>query len=173
MESKRRNSRMRQARRTTVAGGVLLIAYALYVMLPGAGGRGGAELPANIAGQQNPNTNVDQPTDRPDLKIPQASLESAPLDETTVFEQGVLTLLIDEHEYSVRLNDTEPAEYRTISLDDAVYYAQRAAGDVNGVRIQILRKQTARAAAEHQIIEVMKRQGIPQDAIYMASELVP
>lgn len=180
--------RFRTVRRTTLTGVILAAAYLIYTMMPGTlGGPGDEGDSAVTAPTKQP---LQDTTDRSEI-LPAIESDSAVVVTAAAggssqnepataaatanwLSGGVLTLLIDEYQLFARVEHGQGTRYEAISLDKAVQLAQRAAGDANGIRVRILRRETARAAAEEQLQQALRQQAsLPDDAIYLASELVP
>ena len=87
--------------------------------------------------------------------------------------QPVLTILIDEYTYRILVPaDPEPV-YRECSLPEVLSLAEKTTGDVNDIRIRILRRETARQSAETALLESLAATGIGVDAILMPSTTEP
>ena len=192
--------RFQAFRRTTVTGAIVVAAYMMYLMIPGFGGGAGQsnvqQLPSALAPPSMTTPEVDATeassekslasdnvvantalaaaTSRDDL----SSNNATGGDELASWiSEGVVTLMIDEYDYFAAIpgGDNEPtSDYHPISLQQAVKLASLAPGDSNGIRVRILRRDTARAAAEHRLHQTLTQAaGVSADAIYMASELIP
>jgi hypothetical protein len=94
-------------------------------------------------------------------------------EEQKALDGGVLTLLIDEHDYLMKIPSDPNAIYRPLALGKAVDLAALAEGDANGLRVRIERRETARAAAEHDLVKKLADAGIAADAVHIASDFVP
>ena len=82
-------------------------------------------------------------------------------------------MLIDEHEYLLQLPGTPDPIFRPTPLSRIVELATIATGDANGIKVRILRRESARASSEQQLITDLAHKGIRQDAVVMPSDFVP
>ncbi|MFM7059097.1 MAG: hypothetical protein ACKO2P_19475, partial [Planctomycetota bacterium] len=85
----------------------------------------------------------------------------------------VLTVLIDERSYRVQVPAEPEPLYRDCSLELIRTLANTTTGDSNGIRVRILRRETARQSAETALQQTLEQAGITIDAILMPSETVP
>lgn len=93
--------------------------------------------------------------------------------ERAALASGILTILIDEHNYFLAIPDGNDWRYSPITLARARDLSTRAAGDSNGIRVRILRRSTSRASAEHRLMNELQDAGLEPDAIFMSSQLEP
>ena len=82
-------------------------------------------------------------------------------------------MLIDERQFLIQIATTPTPLFRPSPLARIVELAARAPGDTNGIRVRILRRETARPSAENELREVLKSVGLLDDAILMPAETVP
>jgi hypothetical protein len=92
---------------------------------------------------------------------------------TSLAGQPVLTVLIDERAYRVQVPAEPEPLYRDSSLEQIRSLASSTTGDTNGIRVRILRRETARQSAETALQQTLEQAGITVDAILMPSETVP
>jgi hypothetical protein len=94
-------------------------------------------------------------------------------DERNALSSQVLTVLIDERQYLIQIASTPTPLFRPSSLDRIAGLADRTAGDSNGIRVRILRRETSRPSAENELRETLKTVDIGDDDILMPAETVP
>lgn len=170
-------SRLRQALRIAaaapragLAGGMLLICCALLLLFDGIN----LSTPGTSAGNSTESTATTNSTAAIPRSIDSAE-DSANTENATASLAGqpVLTVLIDERSYRVQV-PAEPAPlYRDSSLEQIRSLASTTTGDTNGIRVRILRRETARQSAETALHQTLEQAGITVDAILMPSETVP
>jgi hypothetical protein len=167
---------------------ILLMAYALYQLLPSTGGKSASERdsapgdrpskPSVVNTQYEASQSTasgDPDAAATDTTSPVQRTRSEPQLETAIRE-GVLTVVIMEYDYllpirSVDRTIDEQVEYRTVEIADVVRLAGEATGNENGLRVRVLRHRTSRASAEQQLLSALAAAEITGDAVYMASEL--
>lgn len=158
------------APRAGLAGGILLICCAMLLLLDGIN----LSTPGTSAGNATTSTTTtNSPATLPrDMDSPEdsANPENA---TASLAGQPVLTVLIDERSYRIQV-PTEPEPlYRDSSLEQIRSLASTTTGDTNGIRVRILRRETARQSAENALHQTLEQAGITVDAILMPSETVP
>jgi hypothetical protein len=171
---------IRNAPKAAVGGGALLLAFLLYMLFPfGLGSGSGQGESEGESGGESSSTGDAMVTSRPmttpgmDALNDPSPLSSFTDDEKRALSDDVLTVLIDEHDYLVELpSDSEPV-YRPLALDRIVAVAELATGDANGIRVRVLRRDSARASAEEKLRLELKRAGIESNAIHMSDSTVP
>jgi hypothetical protein len=177
---------IRTTSRAGIGGGALLIGLALFLLFrgfgPGGTGASGSGTGTGEAGDGKADamvlasTTVSQQS-ATDAEIAQAGLDKTRAgltdDEKKALNGNVLTVLIDEHDYRIQLPGTPDAVYRAAPLDRIVELATLANGDSNGIRVQILRRESARASAEEKLKLELTRKGIHEDAVVMPGDFVP
>jgi hypothetical protein len=94
-------------------------------------------------------------------------------DERSALASQVLSVLIDERQFLIQIAATPTPLFRPSPLARIAELAARAPGDTNGIRVRILRRETARPSAENELREVLKSVGLLDDAILMPAETVP
>lgn len=94
-------------------------------------------------------------------------------DEQVATGQKTLGILIDERSYLLKIPGTPQDVFRPSTLERVVELAQMVPGDSNGIRVTVLRRETARTTAEQQLKQALAATGITDDAIYMPSDFVP
>jgi hypothetical protein len=173
-------SRLRQvlrivaaAPRAGLAGGLLLICCAFMLLFQGFGvGLGTSTSSAGADSPQNSTTPESSPASPRSLDTPSTPTPSD-TDINSLPPQPALTILIDERSYRIQVPaDPEPV-YRECSLQQVLSLAAKTTGDVNDIRIRILRRETARQSAETALLEALEATGIGIDAILMPSTTVP
>ncbi len=180
---------VRGTSRAGVGAGAVLIGLALFMLFrgfglgpgsgPGEGGSGDAdeksdERPKILAADSAPQQSDTK--EQPDSEAEAAAGKNAnglTFDEEKAIASSVLTVLIDEHDYLMQIPGTTDPVYRRADLARLVELAKRTKGDSNGIRVRILRRESARASAENQIKADLVHAGIGTDAIVMPREFVP
>jgi len=181
---------VRGSSRAGVGAGAALIGLALFLLFRGfgfgpgsgsgeesgetqnAGEESGASESRILAANTDPATESEspdestEPNDRPRTKGLSA-------DEEKAIAGDVLTVLIDEHDYLMQIPGTTDVVYRRCELSRLIELAKLAKGDTNGIRVRILRRESARASSESQIKIDLAHAGISTDAIVMPQEFVP
>ncbi|MFO0974956.1 MAG: hypothetical protein U0996_01090 [Planctomycetaceae bacterium] len=180
---------VRGTSRAGVGAGAVLIGLALFMLFrgfglgpgsgPGEGGTGEAEQKAD----EPPRILAADTSPQDREKKDEADSETEPVapggetgltfDEEKAIASNVLTVLIDEHDYLMQVPGTTDAVYRRADLARLVELAKRTKGDSNGIRVRILRRESARASAENQIKADLVHAGIGTDAIVMPRDFVP
>lgn len=155
-------------KKRTIAGGLLVIGavFGAFMsgLLPGFGS--GSGIGVQTAGSDSisilPNdarhetTPVDDPVD--------AEME-------TSVPPAVLEIRIDDHDYFVH-DDSSATGVRKVGLDEAVKLAQVTTGNDDGIRVRILRSQSARLSAWTTLHDSLMRAELSLDSIRMPKELV-
>lgn len=177
---------VRGSSRAGVGAGAALIGLALFLLFrgfgfgPGSGSgetqntgeENGASDSKILAANADPATESEspdestEPNDRPRTKGLSA-------DEEKAVAGDVLTVLIDEHDYLMQIPGTTDVVYRRCELSRLIELAKLTKGDTNGIRVRILRRESARASSESQIKIDLAHAGISADAIVMPKEFVP
>lgn len=179
---------VRGSSRAGVGAGAVLIGLALFMLFRGFG-----LGPGNGTGEEGSGGNADEET-KEEAKI--LAADAAPsrseaqethddkvarqqspggltFDEEKAIAGNVLTVLIDEHDYLMQIPGTTDAVYRRSELQRLIELAKRTKGDTNGIRVRILRRESARASAENQIKADLLHAGLTADAIVMPRDFVP
>ena len=82
-------------------------------------------------------------------------------------------ILIDERSYLLKIPGTPQDIFRPSTLDRVVQLAKMVSGDVNGIRVVILRRETARVTAEQNLKAALVEAGISANAVYMPNHFTP
>jgi hypothetical protein len=140
-------------------GAAVVVAFliGMYSGIPGFGGGEGAQGNASAAAAATGGGPVETADDL----------------TKTGLEDNVLTVLIDGHEYAVLTKRDGQEEYRAASVDQVVSLAKIARGDDTGVRVKVLRRESARASAEEQLRGSLVNAGIPAPSIYWPNRFLP
>lgn len=109
----------------------------------------------------------------PDPSADAENIRSITSAERAALSGGILTILIDEHNYFLAIPDGSDWRYTPLTLTRARELSTRAGGDSNGIRVRILRRSTSRASAEHRLMNELQDAGLEPDAIFMSSQLEP
>lgn len=119
-------------------------------------------------------TSLDVPEQTAPDTTPQASAQpNLTIDEQVAMGQKTLGILIDERDYLLRIPGTPQDVFRPSTLERLVELAQLVAGDSNGIRVTILRRETARTTAEQELKAALAAAGIGANAVYMPNDFVP
>tara|TARA_R110002072_G_scaffold287242_1_gene452653 strand:+ start:123023 stop:123502 length:480 start_codon:yes stop_codon:yes gene_type:complete len=155
-------------KKRTIAGGLLVVGavFGAFVsgLLPGFGTGSGI-------GVQSPGS------DSTSTASNNASPEPAPVEQPvtvnieTAAPPAVLEIRIDNHDYFVR-DDSSATGVRQVDLDEAVKLAQVTTGNDDGIRVRILRSQSARLSAWTSLHDSLISANLTQDSIRMPKELV-
>ncbi len=155
-------------KKRTIAGGLLVLGavFGAFMsgLLPGFGS--GSGIGVQSAGS---NPNVAAPTE--------TAREPAPVEEPvntnveTMAPPTVLEIRIDNHDYFVR-DESSATGVRQVNLDEAVKLAQATTGNDDGIRVRILRSQSARLSAWTSLHDSLINADLTQDSIRMPKELV-
>lgn len=155
-------------KKRTIAGGLLVLGavFGAFMsgLLPGFGS--GSGIGVQSAGS---NPNVAGPTE--------TAREPAPVEEPvntnveTTAPPAVLEIRIDNHDYFVR-DESSATGVRQVNLDEAVKLAQATTGNDDGIRVRILRSQSARLSAWTSLHDSLINADLTQDSIRMPKELV-
>ena len=167
-----------KASKAGVGGLALVFGFLLYMLFRPGGTGGGTSAtsenpdsedsrPALVSGTAViPGAATAQTSDRPDSS-------DLPDEDQHALKDNVLTVLIYEHSFLVRVSPGDEPVYRPVELGRVVELALRATGDSNGIRVRIIRRESARAAAEENLKQSLKRSGIGSDALHMSEQFVP
>jgi hypothetical protein len=170
----------RRVSRAGLGGGALLIALALYLLFRGFGPGGtgssgsgtgpGESQPVLITTQADPSA---QENSKKSLVSPDSTEGGLTDDEKKALSGNVLTVLIDERDYLVELPSDSESLFRPTSLPRIIELAELTKGDSNGIRVRILRRETARALSEQELLNELLRIGIRKDHVIMPGGFVP
>lgn len=168
----------RTTSRAGLGGGALLIALALFLLFRGFG-PGGTGATGSGTGQNTDGTAIISTAPQGASSSAQAldgDRTAAPgltAEEKKALSGETLTVLIDEHDFLLGIPGDPAPIYRPTPLPRIVELATFTKGNSSGIRIQILRRESARASAEEELKLELDRKGIHSDAIVMPSEFVP
>lgn len=171
------------------SGGVILVGAVLMLLFFRGGGLGvGVDSPGESedSGTQDTATTEAQSNISPDLSSvaspeqktpqPKESESTEPkltIDEQVATGQKTLGILIDERSFLLRIPGTPQDVFRESTLERLVELAQMVPGDSNGIRVTILRRETARTTAEQELKRALEASGIGANAVYMPNDFVP
>jgi hypothetical protein len=155
-------------KKRTIAGGLLVIGAVLGTfmsgLLPGFGS--GSGVGAQSPGNDSTNTVRDD-----------ASPDPTPVEEPVVSEvetsapSAVLEIRIDNHDYFVA-DDSSVTGVRKVDLDEAATLARATTGNDDGIRVRILRSQSARLTAWTTLHDSLIKAELSMDSIRMPKDLV-
>ncbi len=181
---------VRGSSRAGVGAGAALIGLALFLLFRGFGFGPGDGSGEGTGGNQN----TGEESESGDSRILAANADSSAAsespgespesndsqrtnglsrDEEKAISGNVLTVLIDEHDYLMQIPGTTDVVYRRCELPRLIELAKLTKGDTNGIRVRILRRESARASSESQIKIDLAHAGITADAVVMPQEFVP
>lgn len=167
---------VRTTSRAGLGGGAILIGLALYLLFKGMGPGGIGSSGSGIGPEPEESLITSKGTDTPSEKAivaPDQIRGGLTDDEKKSLSGDVLTILIDEKNFLLELpGDVDPV-YRKTSLPRVIELARLARGDSNGIRVRILRRESARASAEFDLIDGLHKEGVSKDSIIMPADFVP
>jgi hypothetical protein len=121
-------------------------------------------------------SSVSTPDAEPSEPPPQSEPETEPVStegpDDSIGEGGVVVAMIDDHDHFLRRGTGEDGEWIAAEPDAIAAYARQAAGDETGVRVRILRKPSARAAAEESLVEALRSVGLTDSEIDVTEKLL-
>ena len=136
-------------RKRNVLGAALVagIGVGLYLgKLPGIGNGGNGFFGFGVpADNKRTDSEGDDKSSDDAISLP-APVESTPADSDAI-PSDVVRIAIDEHKYLVQSKGKEIP----IALSDLVEHVKKATGDVDGIKLKIFEKETARAKAEEDL----------------------
>ena len=138
---------VRSSSRAGIGGGAILIGLALFLLFKGMGPGGTGSSGSGIGPESEKSLITAKGTETPSEKA-----VAAP-DEV----QGGLT---------------DPVYVET-PLPRVIELAKLAKGDSNGIRVRILRRESARASAEFDLIDGLHKAGVSKDSTIMPADFVP
>lgn len=152
----------------TIAGGLVVVGAILGSfmsgLLPGFGS--GSGIGAEDAGNDSPSVSSDNAQQEPT-----PTNEPADSDVVTVAPAAVLDIRIDNHDYVVP-DAASATGVRKVDLDEAVKLAQMTRGNDDGIRVRILRNQSARVTAWAALHDELVKAGLAMDSIRMPKDLI-
>ena len=150
----------------TVVVGVVIVTL-LNGGFPGFGTRNGNADEDDSAAEVVASTETEAPPETPAPPQP----EEAPKTEDSTPKKPdikVLDILVDGHDYQISLRGKG---YTTFPLERIVATAKATSGNEDGIRVRILRRDSARVVAWSRLHEALEDAGISKDAILMPREL--
>lgn len=151
-ESRRRGT----SKKVALGGGCILalgILMGMYMKIPGWGG---GTMVSTSTGDQT-ETASSSNSDQTDNNLPTA---------------GLITVLIDDRAYSIAKADGDNIVYTPTAIAAIVQQAQQVPGNEDGIKVRVLRKESARATAESNLRNALVDAGIDAGAIYMPRSFV-
>ncbi|MBI1314082.1 hypothetical protein GC176_22530 [bacterium] len=160
-------------RKRAFAGITVVLAVAIATILnggfPGFGTRNGnahedgstAKVVASTAPATPPATEV--PAESKPEAAPKPEEKPAPKSELKV-----LDILVAGHDYQISIRGKG---YTTFPLNQILTVAKSTTGNEDGIRVRILRRDSARVVAWSRLYEALEEAGIGKDAIIMPHEL--
>ncbi len=91
--------------------------------------------------------------------------DAEPLDE-------VLTILVEDRHYAVWRKTRKGNGYFPAELDELVQLALAAAANEDGLRVRVLRSESARVSAWQKLQSELVQAGVPAEAIVLTKDLV-
>lgn len=181
---------VRGSSRAGVGAGAALIGLALFLLFRGFGfgpgsGSGEESSETQTAGEESDSGTSEILAATADPAATKESLDKSTeandrartnglsVDEEKAISGNVLTVLIDEHDYLMQIPGTTDVVYRRCELPRLIELAKLTKGDTNGIRVRILRRESARASSESQIKVDLAHAGISPDAVVMPQGFVP
>jgi hypothetical protein len=159
------------------SGGVIVVAALLALMFFRGTGTGDGDAETAGTPDASPgNTLVSTETTPGNSKnpvVPRDESGGLTPDEQKALSGKVLGILIDERSFLLAVPDGESEIYKPIKLQRLTELAKLADGDSNGIRVRVMRRESARMSAEAGIKQALQSVGIGDDAIYMPAEFVP
>jgi len=158
----------------TVVLGVV-IATLMNGGLPGFGTRNGNAVEDGSAAQAVVEAEAEPREDAPETAPPKAATAAATEENKSAEKKPapaptikVLDILVDGHDYQISLRGKG---YTTFPLARIVETAKATSGNEDGIRVRILRRDSARVVAWSRLHEALEDAGISKDAILMPREL--
>ena len=180
---------VRKTSRAATGGAALFLAFLAFMLLrfgTGTGTGGGTDTKAGSSDPAVPGDENSRPAMVSSQAAPSAASARADAavfrtdvspslsaDEQKALGGNILTLLIDERSYLMQIPATGDPIYRPVTLERAVELAAFAAGDSNGIKVRILRRENARASAEEKLKLEFSRRGVTDSAVLMPDSLLP
>lgn len=168
------------------SGGALAVAAIIALLFFRGSGFGEAEEASDSPGDSGSEMTSLDPTVTPsedNTKPPSATenTEATEADQTAgltpdekkALSSDVLAVLIDERDFLLAVPSDTGTVYQPMTIQRAGELAALAPGDSNGIRVRILRRETARASAEQELKAELGRLGISSDALFMPAEFIP
>ncbi|MFN8710733.1 MAG: hypothetical protein ACK526_11575 [Planctomyces sp.] len=180
---------IRKTSRAATGGAILFVAFmALMVFRHGLGGGTGNGIGAgsgngvSVSGasdssgravpKEQPKSGVSALDDSAAINTEFTETEFTE-EEKNAVGSGLLTVLIDEHDYLIQTAASKTPLFRKQTLPDIIRLAKSCSGDANGIRVRILRRENARASAEEKLKLELVHAGITEDSLHMTEQFVP
>lgn len=148
----------------TIAGTVVVLALALAGILkglfPNFGGGGNGDGPGDGPRPQ---------ADAPEEPAVDPAPDVAPPDRVP---PQVLNVLVEDRHYAVRRTAGGREIWNRVELDRVVALAEQTPGNADGVRVRIVRDESARASAEIELHERLLEAGLPKESIVTERDLI-
>lgn len=155
-------------KKRTIAGGLLLVGAVLGTfmsgLLPGFGSGNGIGAQTSGSNSATPATDEVPQEPAPVQGPTVAKVESAP-------PPAVLDIRIANHDYYVA-DDESATGVRQVDLDEAVELAKATTGNDDGIRVRILRSESARLTAWTTLHDSLVKADLSLDSIRMPKDLV-
>jgi hypothetical protein len=167
---------VRTTSRAGVGGGAILIGLALFLLFKGMGPGGTGSSGSGTGPESGKTLITSKGTESPSEEAVAApdEVKGGLTDEEKKSLTGdVFTVLIDEKNFLIELPGDPDPVYREAQLSRVIELAKLAKGDSNGIRVRILRRESARASAEFDLTEGLHKAGIDKDSTIMPADFVP
>lgn len=167
---------LRTTSRAGIGGGAILIGLALFLLFKGMGPGGTGSSGSGIGPESGKTLITSKGTETKTKNAVAApdEIKGGLTDEEKKSLSGdMFTVLIDEKNFLIELPGDPDPVYREASLPRIIELAKLARGDSNGTRVRILRRDSARASAEFDLIEGLHKAGISKDSTIMPADFVP
>jgi hypothetical protein len=169
---------LKTASRGGMFSGALMIGLALFLLFRGFGvGSGTAatttspEIPTTAAPDQP--TRQNQTSDTKQVAVNERSLDQFTAEERRAISGNILTVLIDERKFLIQISETPAPVFRSAAINRIPELALQCPGDANGIRVRILRRETARPSAEADLRRELEKVRITADNILMPEDTIP
>ncbi|MFO1003995.1 MAG: hypothetical protein U0936_27070 [Planctomycetaceae bacterium] len=167
---------VRTTSRAGVGGGAILIGLALFLLFKGLG-PGGTGSTGSGTGPQSGKAMISatgtESSSEDAVAAPDEIKGGLTNEEKKSLSSDVFTVLIDEKNFLIELPGFPDPVYREIKLPRVLELAKLVKGDSNGIRVRILRRESARASAEFDLTSGLQKVGVEKDAIIMPADFVP
>ena len=141
-------------KRLAVGGGAILVLGVLFGMFgPFGFGSGSGEADGDgVVATTDPSASAT-------VTSPEKRSTDGPADN--------ITIVIDGHDFLQVVNVGGKAVQRAITLEDILKQVQTVPGDQDGIKIRVLRKDSARASAENALLTALNEGGVSNESVYM------
>lgn len=167
---------VRSTSRVGVGGAAILIGLVLFLLFKGMGPGGTGSSGSGIGPETEKTLITSKGTETPSEKAvaaPDDVKGGLTDDEKKSLSGDVFSVMIDEKRFLLELPGDPDTVYREASLPRVIELAKLAKGDSNGIRVRILRRESARASAEFDLIDGLHKAGIGKDSTIMPADFVP